>query len=134
MKSLSRSTPLVLTKMSKGGLPEVYMWLSRVSVVMFSGFGYMVMLCAAPVREGGESVVGSVVEDETESSTSSDLDEDGVGEPSRMVDKDSVPSACLERIFCLMRVCENGVFWGRGGIEYSCTVARIDWVISSREV
>jgi len=79
----------------------------------------MAMKDGPPFR-GGESG-GSVVEDETESSSSSDRD----GDVSRMVDRKSGLSSCFDNIFCLMRVCENWVLWGRGGVEYSSTVARI---------
>ena len=43
-------------------------------------------------------------------------------------------SPCLDNIFCVMRLCEKGVLWGRGVVEYSSTVDRIAVVISSRDV
>lgn len=43
-------------------------------------------------------------------------------------------SPCLDSIFCVMRLCEKGVLWGRGVVEYSSTVDRIAVVISSRDV
>ena len=90
------------------------------------------MLDVPPLREGESG--GKVVDDETESSTSSVLEGEGDGDDSRMVDKTSDLSACFDNIFCLMRICENGVLCGRGGVEYSSTVARIDCVISSLDV
>ena len=82
------------------------------------------MLEVLPFRDGESG--GNVVEDETDSSTSSARDGDGEGDDSLMVDKKSDLSICLDNIFCLMRVCEKGVLCGRGGVEYSSTVARID--------
>ena len=55
MKSLSLSTPLVRTNMSRGGSPAVYMWSVKVSVVMVSGSGYLVV-CDEDGLEGVDAV------------------------------------------------------------------------------
>lgn len=67
MKSLSLSTPLVRTKMSRGGSPAVYMWLVNISEVMVSGSGRFAGL--DKLRDDGDSGWCSVAEEETESST-----------------------------------------------------------------
>lgn len=69
MKSLSLSTPLVRTIMSKGGSPAVYMWFVSISDVMVSGSGNLVVFDALGVE--GESGWLSVADDDTESSTPS---------------------------------------------------------------
>lgn len=136
MKSLKRSTLLVRIRISTGGSPAVYMWLSRVSAVIDSGFGRTAAPVASPpVLRGGEPG-GSVVVDETESSCSSERVMEGAGDVSLIVDSVSGLSSFLDRIFCLMRVCENVVLCcgGLWGLENSSTVVRIDLVISSRDV
>ena len=67
----------------------------------------MVTLDEPPLREGESG--GRVVDDETESSISSDREDDGVGDASRIVERNSAFSICLDSIFCLIRVCEKGV-------------------------
>lgn len=46
----------------------------------------------------------------------------------------SRPSSCEDRIFCLMRDGENGVFLGGGGARNSWTVDLIAVVISALDV
>lgn len=66
MKSLSLSTPLVRTNMSRGGSPAVYMWSVKVSVVMVSGSGYLVV-CDEDGLEGVSGRCNVDAVDETES-------------------------------------------------------------------
>lgn len=129
IKSLSLSTPLVRMKRSNGGHSAVYMWLLRVSAVMVSGF--LKALGTSWVVESDDGGVpgGSVVPDDTEQSTSS-----GGGDSWMEPSAASLFPACFERIFCLMRVWEKALFWGRGWLEYSTAVDRIACVISSLEV
>lgn len=140
MKSLRRSTPLVRTKISRGGSFAVYMCLSKVSAVIVSGFGKPERLAAlflARSRGGGES--GCSVGDEespslsflasspSNGSTSSGRTSGIVGSPSR-------PSSWRERIFCRIRDGEKGVLRGGVGARNSCTVDFTAEVISAREV
>lgn len=141
MKSLSRSTPLVLTNRSNGGSWAVYMCFSRSSTVIVSGFGSAVESAdpfLARRRGGGESG-GSVVDDE--SSASSSLTPSSLttvvsswGDSSRIVGNGSRPSNCLDRIFCLMRDCEKGVALGGCGERKSWTVDLMAVVISALDV
>lgn len=82
MKSLSLSTPLVRTKMSKGGSPAVYMWFVIISAVMVSGSGRFAGL--DKLRADGDSGWCSVAEEETESSTPTSAGDGGVDEASSM--------------------------------------------------
>lgn len=67
MKSLSLSTPLVRTNMSRGGSPAVYMWSVKVSVLMVSGSGYRAV-CDDEGLEGVSGRCNVDAVDETESS------------------------------------------------------------------
>lgn len=93
----------------------------------------MVTLSVPSDLRGGESGCNVVVE-EAESSRSSDRDDGGRGEDSRIEDRVSALSPCLDRIFCVMRLWEKVVLWGWGVVEYSSTVDRIAVVISSLDV
>lgn len=153
MKSLSRVTPLVRTKMSRGGSSRVYVWLSIVSAVIVSGFGYRAAAddndndndddndddaaaaAAAAGRESGESGSSSsaVVADDIEDSSASDLAV-GSGDGSRLGGGEESRFSWLDRIFCEILVCENGPLGERDGVVYSSTVALIALVISALDV
>ncbi len=77
------------------------MWLLMVSGVMVSALGYIAILDGPDLTD--EDSGWRVVEDETESSTSSDRDGEGSGEDSLMEDRDSDLSTCFDRIFWAMR-------------------------------
>jgi hypothetical protein len=119
-------------KISSGGSAAVYMCLSRVSSVIVSGLG-RTFLVEDPVRARklGDGESGASVGDEDLSS--SDLPS---ADSSLMVGSFSAISMsnCLVRMFRVIRDCEKGVVFGRGGARYSSTVARIADVISSRDV
>lgn len=139
MKSLSRSTLLVRTKMSKGGSLDVYMWLSSVSAVMVSGLGNfddLIFSALSLLRGWGES--GSNVAEEESPSRSFSCSFfarlGSSGEASEMVGRTSFSSYWLERTFWRMREGEKGVFLGGGGARKSLTVVWIAVVISAREV
>jgi hypothetical protein len=75
----------------------------------------------------GDSPCNVVVEDIV--SSLSELF-DGVGEVARSGEV----LRFLDRIFCVIRVCENGLACVDNGLEYSSTVVLMADVISSREV
>src|SRR6266536_4669543 len=122
MKSLNLLTPLVRISRSSGGSPAVNICSSMVSDVIVSGSGYM---APSLVSFGGDSGC-KVVDDETESSISDVLE--GVGEVERSGDL----LRFLERIFCVIRVSENGRACAVSGLEKSSTVALLAVVISAR--
>lgn len=125
MKSLSRSTPLVRTKISRGGSFAVYICLSRVSAVIVSGFGKPDLLAAlfrARSRGGGES--GCSVCDEESPSLSflaSSPSEGSVSSASvsGIVGRPPWPSSWRERIFRWIRDGEKGVALGGEGARNS---------------
>lgn len=140
MKSLRRSTPLVLMKRSKGGSLAVYMCLSRVSIVIDSGFGRparAATLFLARNLGGGESGC-RVGDDESPSlsflpSSPSSCSESS-GDSSRIVGNPFRSSSCRDRIFCLIREGEKGVVFGGVGARNSWTVDLTAVVISALEV
>ena len=82
MKSLSLSTPEVLTRRSRGGLPAVNMWEFRTSEVIDSGSGYVGWSFLSRSSEGvygsgGDSGWRVVEEEMVESSVSDVAPEDG---------------------------------------------------------
>lgn len=83
------------------------MWFVSVSAVIFSALGYIVTLGEPSYLDGGESGCSVVVE-EAESSRSSEREEGG-GEDSRIDASASGFSPCLDSIFSVMRLWENGV-------------------------
>lgn len=128
MKSLRRFTPLVRTRRSSGGLPAVSKWSWIVSEVIVSGSGYIGPSCPS----WGESACKVVVVD-TESSTSEVLD--GVGDVERRGEAlRGEVLRFLDRIFCVIRVWENGRACADKGLEKSSTVFLMALVISSRDV
>ena len=141
MKSLRRSTPLVLTNISNGGSSDVYMCFSRSSTVIVSGLG-RADESADPFlarRRGGGESGGSVVDDE--SSPSSSLTPSSLavvgsssGDSSRIVGSGSRPSSCRDRTFCLMRDCEKSVVLGGCGERKSWTVDLMAVVIPALDV
>lgn len=135
MKSLSRSTALVRTKMSKGGSAAVYICRSRVSVVMVSGLGNLAEFPESALfwrRGSGES--GNRVVDEESPSMSSLVSALSSGDSSLMVARVSRSSRCVERTFCRIREGEKGVFLRGGGARNSSTVVRMAVVISALDV
>lgn len=129
IKSLSLVTPLVLMKMSSGGHSAVYVWLLMTSAVIASGFWNLAVFTGVDCK-GGESGSKAVVVEDIESSTSSfslESIEESLTEESEFLD-------LLDRIFWVIRDCENGVFGSLGVVVYSSTVALIALVISAREV
>lgn len=101
MKSLSRSTPLVRTNMSRGGSPALYMWFVNISEVMVSGSGKFLGL--DKLRDGGDSGWCSVAEDEPESSIPSSAGDGGIDGASSM-DGRSGLDMFLTLMFWEMRV------------------------------
>lgn len=106
MKSLNRFTPLVRMRRSNGGFPAVNRWSSIVLDVMVSGSGYEGPSCPS----FGESACRVVVDD-MESSTSDVLE--GVGD----VERRGEVLRFLDRIFCVIRVWENGRACADSGLE-----------------
>jgi hypothetical protein len=90
------------------------------------------MLPAAGVGEGDSD--GRVVADEMESSMSSERDDDGEGEVSRIESSVSAFSPFLLNMFWVMRLWEKGVLAGRLVVEYSSTADPIAVLISSLDV
>lgn len=133
MKSLSRVTPLVRMNMSSGGSSRVYVWLSIVSAVIVSGFGYLQAEAAGFVVDcsGGESGSSAVVDD-TDPSTSDFAV--GSGDVSRVGVVEWPCLSWLDRIFCDILVGENGPLDDRVGVVYSSTVALIELAISALDV
>jgi hypothetical protein len=80
---------------------------------------------------GGDSGY-KVADDDTESSISDVFD--GVGELPLWGELEREAERFLDRIFWVIRVCENGREFAGNGLEKSSTVVRMAVVISSRDV
>lgn len=98
--------------MSRGGSPAVYIWLSKLSGVMFSGSGSLVELDIP--RVDGEPGEFRVADDEDiESSTPSRAGEAGIEGASSMVGRSGLINF-LDSMIWAIRVWENCELLGGG--------------------